>query len=191
MKRFIMAFVLALFVITGVLYDAMPSYGACDAAVTNVAKGLALSGGLTATRDYRIALYTQAAASLDADTKQYTTSGELATANGYTQGDKALSSWAVAVDFTNNVAYLDWADASWTSSSITADCYMIFIHDDLASECTAENVPYDCCTGSSAGAECSNPAVLVGTFTSTTSTNGTFTVVMPAAAYNTAILRLQ
>jgi hypothetical protein len=184
--------VLALFV--SVLFSAWPAFAACTAGVTNNAKALFLAGAFNSATDYRIALYTQAAASLDADTAIYTTSGELATANGYTQGAKTLSSWVVSTTTqanANDVAWIDFADPAWTSSTITADCYMIFAHETLSSSCTEAGVPYGCCSGTGAGTNCDNPAILIGTFTSTSSTNGTFTVVMPAAAYNTAILRLQ
>jgi len=114
---------------------------------------------------FNLALYTQAAASLSAATTVYTTTGELATADGYTQGGKALTN--VNPSSSSTTALTDFsADLEWTSSTITSDGCMIY------------------------NTSATNKAVSVHTFTSASSVAGTFTVAMPDADASNAILRL-
>ena len=72
----------------------------------------------------KIALYTSSA-SLGATTSAYTTSNEVS-GTGYTAGGATLSSQAVAYDSSNNVAYFDAADPSWSSARITARGALIY-----------------------------------------------------------------
>ena len=113
----------------------------------------------------KIALYTSSA-SLGATTSAYTTSNEVS-GTGYTAGGETLSSQAVAFDSSNNVAYFDAADPAWTTATITARGAMIYNNSK------------------------SNASVAILDFGSDyTSTAGTFTIQLPSAAYNTAIIRI-
>ena len=113
----------------------------------------------------KIALYTSSA-SLGATTSAYTTSNEVS-GTGYTAGGETLSSQAVAFDSSNNVAYFDAADPPWTTATITARGAMIYNNSK------------------------SNASVAILDFGSDyTSTAGTFTIQLPSAAYNTAIIRI-
>lgn len=112
---------------------------------------------------FKIALYTSSA-TLDSTTTTYTTSNET-TGTGYTAGGLTLTSQSVTLSGTT--AYIDFADASWTSSTISAAGALIYNSTN------------------------SNKAVCVLNFGGTySSTNGTFTVQFPAATTTTAILIL-
>jgi hypothetical protein len=118
------------------------------------------SGGDT----FKIALYTNSA-SFDATTTAYTTSNEV-TGTNYTAGGNTLT----RVDPTSSgtTAFTDFADTTWSSSTITARGAMIY--NDTAA---------------------GNPAVVILDFGSDkTSTNGDFTVVFPAADASNAIIRI-
>ena len=113
----------------------------------------------------KIALYTSSA-SLGATTATYTTSNEVS-GTGYTAGGATLSSQAVAYDSTNQVAYFDAADPAWSTATITARGALIYNNSK------------------------SNASIAVLDFGSDyTSTAGTFTIQLPSAAYNTAIIRI-
>jgi hypothetical protein len=113
----------------------------------------------------KIALYTSSA-SLGATTSAYTTSNEVS-GTGYTAGGETLSSQAVAFDSSNNVAYFDAADPAWTTATITARGALIYNNSK------------------------SNASIAVLDFGSDfTSTAGTFTIQLPSAAHNTAIIRI-
>jgi len=119
----------------------------------------------TSGNTLKIALYTSSA-SLGATTATYTTSAEVS-GTGYTAGGVALSSQAVAYDSTNQVAYFDAADLSWSSATITARGSLIYNNTK------------------------SNASIAVLDFGSDySSTNGTFQVQLPSAAYNTALIRI-
>jgi len=118
------------------------------------------SGGDT----FKIALYTNSA-SFDATTTAYTTSNEV-TGTNYTAGGNTLT----RVDPTSSgtTAFTDFADTTWSSSTITARGAMIY--NDTAA---------------------GNPAVVILDFGSDkTSTNGDFTVVFPTADASNAIIRI-
>ena len=113
----------------------------------------------------KIALYTSSA-SLGATTSAYTTSNEVS-GTGYTAGGATLSSQAVAFDSSNNVAYFDAADPAFTTATITARGALIYNNSK------------------------SNAYIAVLDFGSDfTSTAGTFTIQLPSAAHNTAIIRI-
>tara|TARA_R110000851_G_scaffold154993_1_gene297286 strand:- start:703 stop:1134 length:432 start_codon:yes stop_codon:yes gene_type:complete len=119
------------------------------------------SGGNT----LKIALYTSSA-SLGATTSAYSATNEVS-GTGYTAGGETLSSQAVAYDSTNQVAYFDASDPAWTTATITARGALIYNNSK------------------------SNASVAVLDFGADyTSTAGTFTVQLPSAAYNTAIIRI-
>tara|TARA_R110000787_G_scaffold162680_2_gene276088 strand:- start:1073 stop:1507 length:435 start_codon:yes stop_codon:yes gene_type:complete len=118
------------------------------------------SGGDT----FKIALYTNSA-SFNAATTAYTTSNEV-TGTNYTAGGNTLT--RVNPASSGTTAFTDFADTTWSSSTITARGAMIY--NDTAS---------------------GNPAVVILDFGSDkTSTNGDFTVVFPAADASNAIIRI-
>ena len=106
-----------------------------------------------------------------ANTGAYTTVNE-ASGTGYTATGIAAVGATQATDTTNNASYYDWTtDPSWATSTITATDVMLY--DDTVTTPTAD------------------VAVYIGDFGgSRSSSAGTFTVVLPAAAYNTAVVRL-
>lgn len=118
------------------------------------------SGGDT----FKIALYTNSAA-FDASTTAYTTSNEVS-GTGYSAGGNTLT--RVDPTTSGTTAFTDFADTTWSSSTITARGAMIY--NDTAS---------------------GNPAVVILDFGSDkTSTNGDFTVVFPTADASNAIIRI-
>lgn len=70
----------------------------------------------------KIALYTNAA-TLDATTTAYTTTGEVA-GTGYTAGGNILS--GTAISSSGTTAWLTFADSTWLSSAITARGALIY-----------------------------------------------------------------
>ena len=119
----------------------------------------------TSGNTLKIALYTSSA-SLGATSASYSATNEVS-GTGYTAGGVALSSQAVAYDSTNQVAYFDAADPSWSSATITARGALIYNNTK------------------------SNASIAVLDFGSDySSTNGTFQVQLPSAAYNTALIRI-
>ena len=121
------------------------------------------SGTHTNTDTYKIALYTAASASLSAATTVYSATGEVS-GTGYTAGGLTLTGFATSID--TGVAILDFADPSWTSATITADSALIY------------------------NSSKTNKAVAVLSFTSASSTNGTWTLTLPAPAAATGVIRI-
>jgi hypothetical protein len=113
----------------------------------------------------KIALYTSAA-TLDASTTVYTTSNEVSSSGtNYTAGGNALTSPTVSLSGTT--AYVDFADTSWLTATITARGALIY------------------------NSSKSDKAIAVLDFGSDkTSTNGTFTVQMPANTASDALIRI-
>ena len=113
---------------------------------------------------FKIALYTNAA-TLDATTTAYTSTGEVV-ASGYTAGGLALTIAQVpTVGNSGNTAYISFNNAVW-NSSITARGALIY---------------------QSGGG---NPAVCVLDFGSDKSSSATFTVQFPDPSNTSAIIRL-
>jgi len=113
---------------------------------------------------FKIALYTNAA-TLDATTTAYTSTGEVV-ASGYTAGGLALTIAQVpTVGNSGNTAYISFNNAVWTSS-LTARGALI----------------YQTTTG--------NPAVCVLDFGADKSSSATFTVQFPDPSNTSAIIRL-
>ena len=109
----------------------------------------------TAADVYKIALYTDAGATLNKSTTAYTATGEI-TGTGYTAGGMNLAGFSVTLD--TDTAILDWTtDPAWATSTITADTALIY------------------------NSSRTNKAVAVLKFTSATSTAAAFTVALPAA----------
>ena len=71
----------------------------------------------------KIALYTSSA-SLDAATAAYTTSGEVASGNGYTTGGETLTSPVIGTSGTT--AYVDFDNPEWASASFTTAGALIY-----------------------------------------------------------------
>lgn len=118
----------------------------------------------TAADTFKIALYTSAA-TLDASTTAYTTSGEVV-GTGYTAGGNTLTVSVVPTS-SGTTAYLSFSNSSWATSTITARGAMIYNSTQ------------------------SNKCVAVLDFGSDkTSTAGTFTIVFPTADATDAIIRI-
>ena len=138
--------------------------------VTNNARRDFLNGDIDYAADtINMALYN--GDSHGANTGAYTTVSE-ASGTGYTAKGVVMAGVSVTVDTSNNVAYVDWTtDPSWATSTITATSCMVF-HDSVTTP-----------TG--------DVASYIGDFAGSRSSNaGTFSVVLPAAAASTAIIRI-
>lgn len=137
---------------------------AIQAAICNSYKQELLQGIHLAADTYKIALYTSAAALSKAMTA-YSATNEAA-GSGYTAGGQALVGFTAGLD--TDTAYLDWTtDPVWNPASITARGALIY------------------------NASRSNKAVAVLDFgADITSTNGPFTVQLPAPAAGTATVRI-
>ena len=114
---------------------------------------------------FKLALYTSSA-TLGETTTAYTTSGECASTGNYTAGGNDLTV-SVTPTNTGNVAYISFANTSWTNATITANGALIY------------------------NSTRANAAVAILAFGGDkTSTNGTFAVNFPTADASTAIIRL-
>ena len=133
------------------------------------AKAGFLAGTYVAADVYKIALYTQAAATWNATSTTYSTTGELATAGGYTQGGLIMSVYAAGSsgNTTTGVAWIDFTvDPQWTSATFTADSAVIY--------------------NSSKG----NALIAILVFGSAAVSSGTFTIQLPTADASNAIIRI-
>ena len=111
-----------------------------------------------------IALYTSSA-TLGAATTAYTATNEVATAGGYTAGGIQLTSPVITLDGTTGIC--DFADATWPAATITARGALIY------------------------NSSKSNKAIAVLDFgADKISTAGAFTIIFPAAAAATALVRI-
>jgi len=119
------------------------------------------SGGDT----FKLALYTDISG-FSTSTTAYTTTNEVSSSGtGYTAAGNTLTNNGVAV--ASNIAYVDFADLTFSSVTLTADSALIY--------------------KSSAG----NEAVLVLDFGGDkTATNGDFVIQFPTADSTNAIIRL-
>ena len=118
------------------------------------------------SQSFKIALYTSSA-TLDASTTAYSTTNEVS-GTGYTAGGNTLTiATNPTSDTDGTVAYLNFSDTTWTSSSITARGALIY---------------------KSGG---TNPAVVVLDFgADKTTSSETFTVTFPSSSATTAIIRI-
>jgi hypothetical protein len=117
------------------------------------------------TQTFYCALYTSSA-TLGATTTAYSTANEVVGTN-YTAGGNLLTISQVATS-TGTTAWLDFANVTWGTSTITARGAMLYLKN--------------------AG---TNPAIAVLDFGSDkTSTAGDFTIVFPAADSSNAIIRI-
>lgn len=118
----------------------------------------------TTTGDvFKIALYTSAA-TLSGTTTAYTATGE-SSGTGYTAGGKTLTSVTPVV--ASGVAYTDFADVTWSASTVTARGAMVY------------------------NSSKSNKAVIILDFGSDkSSTAGDFSIIFPSADLSNAIIRI-
>jgi len=147
---------------------------AISTAFCNTYKGDCLAGRarlITGQTGHRIALYTSTA-TLGATTGAYTATQEV-TGTGYVAKGKLL---VIPASIPNSgtgqsVAYADFDDTTWSTSTITANGALIF--DELATTPTVDAALVTLAFGSDK-----------------TSSGGDFTVSYPAAATGTAIIRI-
>jgi hypothetical protein len=114
---------------------------------------------------FKIALYTSSA-TLDATTTVYSTSNEVSSSGtNYTAGGNTLTN--VTPTSSSTTAFTDFADTTWSSSTITARGALIYNSSE------------------------SDKSVVVLDFGSDkSSSNGDFTIQFPAATASTAIIRI-
>jgi len=126
--------------------------------------GTSVVRAATTPDTFKIALYTSAA-TLDATTTAYTTSGEVASTGNYSAGGNTLTT--IAPTSTGTTAFLDFNDTTWANATITANGALIYNSTQ------------------------SNKAVAVLAFGGDkTSTNGDFTIIFPTADASNAIIRI-
>ena len=119
---------------------------------------------LTTGNTFKIALYTSSA-TLGATTTAYSGTNEVASGGGYTTGGNTLTN--VTPTTSGTTAYTDFADTTWSASTITANGALIY------------------------NANASNASTVVLAFgADKTSSNGDFTIVFPVANATDAIIRI-
>ena len=136
----------------------------CDSFKVQILSGQQnLVSGSTST--YKLALYTSSA-TLSNATTAYTTVNEVTSSgSNYTAGGNTLTV-STSPTSTGNVAFLSFANSSWTNANITANGALIY-------NSTA------------------NTAVAVLAFGGDkTATNGTFSVIFPTSDASNAIIRI-
>jgi len=112
------------------------------------------------TDTIKIALYT-GNADLNEDTTVYSATNEVS-GTGYTAGGETMT--GVAISSSGYVAYVNWANVSWTAA-LTARCALIY------------NVTQG------------NKSIAVLDFGSDKTSTTTFTITMPANTSTTALIR--
>jgi len=122
----------------------------------------------TSGHTFKIALFTSSA-SLDAATTDYSTSNEVVGA-GYTAGGIALTNIDPAISGTT--AFIDFADATWPSATITAAGAMIYN------------------TTTDGGTSTTDAVAIISFGGDKTSTNGDFVIQFPTADASNAIVRI-
>lgn len=142
----------------------MITQGTCGSFKAEVWNGYhAFSSAYRAADTFKIALYSSAASLDPSTTTVYTTTGEI-TGTGYSAGGKVLVPTAPASSGT--VAYLSFANISWTGASFTANGALIY------------------------NASQGNRAVCILAFGGDkTPTAGTFTVQFPVNGSTTSVIR--
>jgi hypothetical protein len=126
---------------------------------------------LVGGHSFKMALYTNAGAAMNAATTAYTTSGEIVGA-GYTAGGMVIAQQSGTPNLTGTIAWSDFADATWLASTIT-NARGALIYNDSATTPVAD------------------ASVVVLDFGSDkSSAAGDFTVVFPTADSSNAIIRI-
>jgi hypothetical protein len=139
-------------------------------AVANSFKGQLLQGqhNFTATTGnvFKLALYTSAA-TLDSSTTIYTSTNEVVNTGQYVTGGGVLANVSPVV--SSGVAFIDFADISFTGVTLTAAGALIY----------------------NTSAPATNAAVAILSFGGDkTATSGTFTIQFPADTFTSAIIRI-
>jgi hypothetical protein len=122
----------------------------------------------TSGHTFKIALYTSSA-TLGAATTDYSATNEVV-GTGYTAGGETLTN----IDPTSSgtTAFVDFADATWASATITAAGALIYN------------------TTTDGGSSTTNAVAVISFGGDKTSTNGDFVVQFPTADASNAIIRL-
>jgi hypothetical protein len=119
---------------------------------------------LSTGNTFKIALFTSAA-TLGATTTAYSVTNEVATGGGYAAGGNTLTN--VTPTTSGTTAFTDFADTTWSASTITANGALIY------------------------NANAANAATVVLAFGSDkSSSSGDFTIVFPLADATNAIIRI-
>jgi hypothetical protein len=127
--------------------------------------GTTVTRGSTTADTFKIALYTSSA-TLDATTTAYSTTNEVPSTGNYSAGGNTLTVSQTPTS-TSTTAWLDFADTTWSSSTITANGALVYNSNQ------------------------SDKAVAVLAFGGDkTSTNGDFTIIFPTADSSNAIIRI-
>ena len=127
--------------------------------------GTTVTRGSTTADTFKIALYTSSA-TLDATTTAYSTTNEVPSTGNYSAGGNTLTVSQTPTS-TSTTAWLDFADTTWSASTITANGALVYNSTQ------------------------SDKAVAVLAFGGDkTSTNGDFTVIFPTADSSNAIIRI-
>ena len=130
---------------------------------------------------FKIAMFTNSS-SIDADTTGYTTSNEVSGTN-YTAGGNSLGSVTLGLaDNSSSVptAYLDFADSTWSSSTISSARGALIYNSTLSTAGTGSTTNH-----------AADPAVAVINFGGDKSSSaGDFTIQFPANDANNAIIRV-
>mgnify|MGYP003627838836 FL=1 len=138
-------------------------------------------GSTIAADTFKIALFTNSS-SIDADTTGYATSNEVSGTN-YTAGGEALASVTIGLaDNSSSVptAFIDMADVTWSSATITDARGALIYNSTLANAGTAGTTTH-----------AAKPSVCVINFGGDSSSSaGNFTVTMPANDANNALIRI-
>lgn len=117
---------------------------------------------------FKIALFTSSA-SLDAATTDYSTTNEVS-GTGYTAGGNTLTN--ITPTTSGTTAFVDFADTTWSSATITANGALIYNTTTAGGSGTTDAV----CALAFGGDK--------------TSTNGDFVIQFPAADASNAIIRI-
>lgn len=113
---------------------------------------------------WKVALY-GSAATYDHTTAVYSSTNEIASGNGYTTGGMNIDTFTVGG--SGATAWVTFTtNPAWSSSTITAECAVIYNSTN------------------------NNAVMMVLKFNSTSSTNGTWTLVLPTADASNALLRI-
>ena len=130
---------------------------------------------------FKIAMFTNSS-SISADTTGYTTSNEVS-GTAYTAGGNTLASITLALaDNSSSVptAYLDFADSTWSTSTISSARGALIYNSTLSSAGTGSTTNH-----------AADPAVAVINFGGDKSSSaGDFTITFPTADASDAIIRI-
>ncbi len=141
--------------------------------ISNVFKDQLLKGNhnfQSSGDTYKIALYTSSRTAAATDSVFDTTNE--ASGTNYTSGGNTLTNNGVTGGSSASTAFIDFADTSFTTATITAKFALIYQSSGAANSASANAVCW---------------LDFGGDFTTTA---GTFTIQFPAAATSTAIIRL-